>query len=124
MAQRPLLGLTLPIRKGKTGYFEQTSDILVQARSNLANLLLTGKGERIFQPTFGCNIHGILFDELTPAIEGNLKNAIQEAVQTWTPFIVIQSIQLSQDIDSNKIAILIAFGTKTSPTTDTITLVI
>ena len=45
------LGITLPIKLGKTGYFEQAFDTITQVKSNLINLLLTVKGERVFQPT-------------------------------------------------------------------------
>ena len=39
------LGITLPIKLGKTGYFEQAFDTITQVKSNLINLLLTVKDE-------------------------------------------------------------------------------
>ena len=125
MAQQPALGLTLPIQRGNSGYFNQAFTALIQARSSLINLLLTAKGERIFQPTFGCGIHGLVFEQLTPEIEGNITSAIQEAVQIWMPFVILKNIQVAQNIDLNNIGIVITFGIKTNPIlTDTITLVI
>ena len=46
-------GITLPVQRGNTGYFSQAFNSFEQAKSNLKNLLLTRKGERIFQPNFG-----------------------------------------------------------------------
>ena len=36
-----------------------------QVKSNLKNLLLIRKGERIFQPNFGSGIHELLFEQFT-----------------------------------------------------------
>jgi len=46
-------GITLPLGRGETGFFQQAFVSFEQAKSNLKNLLLTKKGERIMQPNFG-----------------------------------------------------------------------
>jgi hypothetical protein len=125
MAVKPGLGLTLPIGLGGNGYFKVAYDALTQAKTNLTNLVLTKKGERVMQPSFGCNIHNQIFEHITSDIEANVAGAIEEAASIWMPFITINSVQLAKDEDRNRAYVTIVFSLKTNVSiTDSITLVI
>lgn len=125
MAKKIGLGILLPAQRGPTGYFTQGFDALTQIRSNLTNLILTKKGERIMQPTFGCDVHKILFENITDEVISNAKGTIQESAQIWLPFVMINDIKIKKDEDSNQIFILITFSLKSNvKITDSITLVI
>lgn len=125
MAKKPGLGLLLPVERGPSGYFNQGYEALTQTKSNLVNLILTKRGERIMQPDFGCRVHELLFDNITDDLVSNVKGAIEEAVQTWLPFISIREIKVAKDEDRNKIFAEITFALKTNVRiTDTVTLLI
>ena len=47
------VGIRFPLDHSPEGFFYKTKTILEQAKSNLINLLLTSKGERVMQPEFG-----------------------------------------------------------------------
>ena len=51
-----------------------------QVRSNLKNLLLTKKGERILQPEFGSGLHDLLFNPATEKFEEDLETTINDSV--------------------------------------------
>lgn len=87
-------GITLPIRKGNTGYFEQAFKSFEQAKSNLLNLLLTKKGERIMQPEFGSGLQSLLFDQLVDNFETRLEDTITKTVAFWLPYINIEGIEI------------------------------
>ena len=58
------IGVNLPFtRDNKTGWFDQSFTTLEAAKSNLKNLLLTMKGERLMQPNFGTDLMKLVFDE-------------------------------------------------------------
>jgi phage baseplate assembly protein W len=125
LTQKPI-GLTLPIRMGKSSYFEQSYDNLTQVASNILNLLKTRKGERIMNPLFGSNLYNVLFDEIdsgelskTVLIE-TLKNDINQ----WIPNVTIYSLDITQDESNpNSIILNIVFYLKVdSSTTKTITI--
>ena len=59
------IGVKIPITMGTTGFFNQTFTSLEEAKSNLLNLLLTRKGERVYHPTFGTEIYGLLFSQIS-----------------------------------------------------------
>jgi len=125
MAVQPGLGLKLPVQDGSTGYFDTAYDVATQLKANIANLILTKKGERIMNPTFGCNIHSLVFDQITDDILANARGAIEEAIQTWMPFITINDIQIQKQEDSNRIFLTVTFSVKAGINlTDVLTLVI
>lgn len=125
MAKKPGLGLILPVQTGPQGFFNVAFDALTQVKSNLTNLILTKKGERIMQPTFGCDIHNIVFDNITDDVIANIRGSIEQAAQTWLPYVSIDDVKIQKNEDFNQLIVGVAFSLKTSLSiTDTITVVI
>ena len=87
-------GITLPAKRGNTGFFEQAFTSFEQAKSNLKNLLSTRKGERIMQPEFGTGLHELLFEPMTGEFETKLTQTITESVNFWLPYITIDEIDV------------------------------
>ena len=121
-------GITLPIRRGESGYFEQAFQSFEQAKSNLLNLLLTKKGERIMQPDFGTGLDSLLFEQLTDDVfEEKLQDTITESVNFWLPYINIEEIEvlMTDEMKDNNIANLkITFTVGSDITTQTVTFTI
>lgn len=119
------LGLLLPIEKGPSGYFRRGFDVMTQMKSNLTNLILTKKGERVMQPTFGCDIHGLIFENITDDLIANVKATIQEAAGVWLPFISIDEVKITKKEKLQEIYVSVSFSLRTNVSiTDTITVVI
>lgn len=112
MAVRPGLGLKLPVQDGAMGYFDTAYDVATQLKANITNLILTKKGERIMNPTFGCNIHNLVFDQITDDVLANARGTIEEAIQTWMPFVIINDIQIQKQEDLNQIFLTVSFSVK------------
>lgn len=87
-------GITLPVQRGNTGYFNQAFSSFEQAKANLKNLLLTRKGERIMQPNFGTGLHELLFEPMTDEFETKLQETITKNVNYWLPYINIEEIDI------------------------------
>ena len=88
-------GITLPIRRGNTGFFEQGFTSFEQAKSNLINLLMTDKGERVMQPEFGTGLKGLLFEQMVDDFEQQLQDTITRSVNYWLPYITIEEIDVT-----------------------------
>ena len=88
-------GITLPVQRGNNGFFASAFTSFEQVKSNLKNLLLTRKGERIFQPNFGSGIHELLFEQATDDLEGRLQENITDSVNFWLPYINIDTIEVN-----------------------------
>ena len=88
-------GITLPVKNGESGYFEQSFTSREQAKSNLKNLLLTSRGERIMQPNFGTGLKELLFEQMDDELfEDRVKTTVLDSVSFWLPYINIQSIEV------------------------------
>lgn len=102
------VGITLPFGKNK-GLFNLSYTTEEQAISNLKNLLLTRKGERVFQPNFGSSIPSLLFEQMNSGLETDLDQSLRDDIGFWLPYIVIDSIDISTDFDRNRVAIQLVF---------------
>lgn len=87
-------GITLPLKRGGTGYFEQAFTSFEQAKSNLKNLLLTKKGERVMQPEFGTGLEALLFEPMDGEFESKLTDTITQTVNYWLPYINVEEIDI------------------------------
>jgi phage baseplate assembly protein W len=105
-------GITLPVKRGEGGFFEQSFTSFDQAKSNLKNLLLTRKGERIMQPNFGTGLHSLLFEQADDNLEARLEQTITENVNYWLPYITIKGIdvEMTNELkDQNKVNMSLQF---------------
>jgi phage baseplate assembly protein W len=65
-----------------------------QSLSNLKNLLLTSKGERVMQPNFGTNIRKSVFEQNINVLRDNLSQQLQADIEYWLPYIIINGIDI------------------------------
>ena len=125
MAKKPGLGLLLPVELGSNGYFNVGYDALTQVKSNLTNLILTKKGERIMQPEFGCDVHKYVFDHITDDLLVQIRGSIEESIQVWMPFVTVDNVEVTKSEDTNEVYIRLSYSLKAGVRiTDTITLVL
>jgi uncharacterized protein len=86
-------GITSPTKRGAV-MFEQTFTSYDAAKSNLRNLMLTARGERVMQPEFGTGLHELLFEPFDDTYESRLQEMITQSVNFWLPYITIESIEV------------------------------
>jgi uncharacterized protein len=117
------LGITLPIQISNVA-FAQSYNSIDQIKSNIQNLLLTKKGERILQPEFGCDLHSIVFNNITSDFETDVENAIESAFEFWMPFVKVDEILIdtnADDVDRNRVNISLTFSVDSYIESQTIT---
>ena len=71
---------------------------IVQA---MTSLILTNKGERLFQPEIGCDVSGMLFEPLDFGTAGLIKSSIKETLDKFEPRISVNDILCTPDYDNN-----------------------
>ena len=103
------VGITLPFGKNG-GLFNLSYTTEEQAISNLKNLLLTRKGERVYQPNFGSDIPSLLFEQMNSSLETQLINSLTFDIGYWLPYIIIESVDVSADFDRNLVKIQLSFS--------------
>ena len=117
------VGIRFPLDHSPEGFFYKTKTIREQVKSNLRNLLLTEKGERLFQPNFGSNLKSLLFEQITPSSLNNLDEDVRQTISTWLPYVIINNLVIVQDErNSNQILMSLEYSTTLEPNSlDTIT---
>lgn len=115
------IGVRLPFNA--PGVFYSTFSTKDQLKYNLINLLLTSKGERIYNPEFGTLLKAQLFNPMTEASFGDIEDSIIDSVQTYIPEIKINNVEFIQEGEygSNSLVVKIAYQILISGQTDTVT---
>ena len=115
------IGVSLPFN-GPSGPFNKTYSTADQVKSNLINLLLTNKGERVFNPEFGTNLYRVLFEGIVEDLVPAVQNLITTNVSIFVPEVQITNIIVNTDNrDNNSISITVNYRLKISGTPDEIT---
>lgn len=114
------VGVTLPFDGNQLGGYALSRTTLEQASSNIKNLLLTMKGERPMQPTFGSDLFRTLFEPMVDGgeIEEQAQLAIEEALEEWLPYVKLESLDFSStddDKNHNRFRITLVFSIMGDP---------
>jgi phage baseplate assembly protein W len=117
------VGIEFPLDYSQEGFFRKTKTIRQQVKSNIRNLLLTERGERVFQPNFGSNLKSLLFEQITPTSLENVENNIRESLSTWLPYVNVNNLVVVQDDrNPNQVLTSLEYSTTLEPDSlDTIT---
>ena len=117
---RVSVGLDLPVARqagDQGGYFATTKTTMDAIKNDIRLLLMTERGERLFQPFLGMNIRRFLFEQITDDTAIEIENDIVDTFQTWLPFVELRNIDVDLgDQDRNKISINITFNIRSAPT--------
>ncbi|MDZ7962280.1 MAG: GPW/gp25 family protein [Aulosira sp. DedQUE10] len=64
---------------------------------SLKILLTTTLGERVMQPTYGCNLEDLLFEPLSPTVASSIKELVRIAILYHEPRIRLERLDLNLD---------------------------
>lgn len=72
--------------------------VLVSAETDICQslqiLLSTGLGERVLQPTYGCNLTELMFEPLSPTVVSNIRELVRTAILYHEPRIRLNQVDL------------------------------
>ena len=114
------IGVSLPF-DGPSGPFNSTYSTQDQIKSNLISLILTNKGERVFNPEFGIDLREVLFEGLTDDIIPVIQDLIITGTNIFVPEIEAPQVIVNLNKDNNSISITVNYRLRISGTSDQIT---
>jgi phage baseplate assembly protein W len=117
------IGITLPLQITNTA-FNQSFQTIDQVRTNIKSLLLTKRRERVMQPFLGSGLTELLFEQNDEELESRIENTIVQSLQSWLPYVVIDTIIIEQSNelkDRNSVEVSITFRINGNPTLETVT---
>ena len=101
------IGITVPF-DGPTG-INTTFTTKDTVKSNLLNFILTGKRERVFNPSFGSGVRDLLFQPITDDIIDQVDNLIRGGVESYFPTVDIQDLEVTLKPDDLRIEIYLSY---------------
>tara|TARA_R110002167_G_scaffold321032_5_gene526839 strand:+ start:3030 stop:3437 length:408 start_codon:yes stop_codon:yes gene_type:complete len=112
------IGMAFPL--DEVNIFSGTQTVKEQVKSNLLNLLLTDKGERINQPNFGIGLKNLLFEQSID--EEELKEKITHQMGLFVPEIELVDLKTQFVDEENLLYLSITYLFRLDGTDDTIQL--
>ena len=85
-------GIVFPLMD--EGTFTQSFTLKDKVKTNILNVLLTERGERLYMPNFGCGVKNLLFDNNID--EHQLKEIIIEQLNRHVPEVTVEEVQTEQ----------------------------
>ena len=87
-------------------------------KTSVKNILATNKGEKLFLPEFGADLHGLLFELITPAVKLMARRKIMEEIQIWEPRIRITTVDIVAEEHLGLLMITLNFYILEKPETE------
>jgi len=108
------VGLALPIQISNVAFRQNYTEI-EQLKSNIKNLLLTKRGERLMNPFFGTGVETLLFEQITDDFEDRVQEIITNSVERYIPNVNIDEIIVdmsNENKDKNLVNISLKFRSR------------
>jgi uncharacterized protein len=104
--QRKYLGVgwKFPVRVNARGGFSLSS-YEEDVQEAIWIILSTARGERQMLPNFGCGIHDYVFAPNNTITQGNITNAVRQALTQWEPRIDVLDVRVDDSTPPNMLVI-------------------
>lgn len=118
----PNIGVGISIPFTSPSAFTTTYSYKDQIKYNLINLLLTNKGERLFNPNFGTDIRQQLFNQLVDDNYESTIDNIKSLIRVYFPEIIINKIEISSSPNTNTLIFILDYSIRLTQESDNISI--
>jgi uncharacterized protein len=107
MADGKYINITYPFKNSPQGFFLSLNSLDADAiKSDLMHLLLTRKGERLYNPDFGTNLLKYIFEPNDNMTLEALKDEVSNTVKRYLPNLSIKNISVTESDESEYAAVI------------------
>lgn len=78
-------------------------------KRSIRNLLLTNRGDRLFNPSLGSDIRSLMFENASPAHEQLISEYITKTIENYEPRASILNVVVNTEIDDHLVYVTISF---------------
>jgi len=101
------INIDFPFKDSPSGFFlNLNSDDQRAIKSDLMHLLLTRKGQRLYNPDFGTDLLKFIFEPNDSITLDDLKDEVKTSVKKYLPQLSITSLTVTQSEDSDYAAVI------------------
>lgn len=113
---RKAVGIELPF--SSKSVFKSNFQTKDSIKTSLINYLLTNKGERYLNPSFGSTLREKLFENINSDLEGEIQSLVKNALEVYFPRVKANKILIESDTDNNLIKFYLSYSIVNSNITD------
>ena len=117
---RPSTGVGVALPFSTPAVFQTVYSTKDQLKYNIINYLLTDQRERIFNPSFGANIRGQLFEQITANTTDNLDLQIRSGIEQYFPNVTITELTFGGSPDENLLVVKFSYTINNTGDSDNI----
>lgn len=94
-----------PVKKDVVRYINENA-----VKQSIKNLIMTNRGDRIFNNTLGCDVRSMLFEQMSSSNEQVIADLIRSTIENYEPRARIMDVFVSSDYDENSVNVTIVFS--------------
>ena len=103
----PYININYPFKDSHKGFFiDLTEDSASAIKADLMHLILTRKGQRLYNPDFGTDLLRFIFEPNDDITLAQVKEQITMVVKKYLPKLQIKAINVDQSTESEYAAVL------------------
>jgi phage baseplate assembly protein W len=107
MASKKYININFPFKNSPEGFFlDLTTTDNSAVKADLMHLILTRKGQRLYNPDFGTNLLLYIFEPNDNLTHGELKNEITTTVKKYLPNLNIDNLSVGPDEEGEYTAVI------------------
>lgn len=107
MANGKYINIRYPFQDSNKGFFLALNDIDADAiKSDLMHLILTRKGQRLYNPNFGTDLMRFIFEPNDNISLAQVKEEIKTVVKKYLPKLQINDVTVDQSTESEYAAVI------------------
>jgi hypothetical protein len=107
MANGKYININYPFKDSHKGFFlDLNSDSNAAIKADLMHLILTRKGQRLYNPDFGTNLLRYIFEPNDGLSLSQIKEEITSVVKKYLPKLQINQITVDPSTDSEYAAVI------------------
>jgi len=101
MANEKSININFPFKDSLKGFFlDLNTNSNNAVKADLAHLLLTKKGDRLYMPDFGTDLISFLFEPIDDITKSDMKRSIQDSIDNYIPNLQVDDIIISEVVDN------------------------
>ena len=105
------INITFPFETSPIGNFLKLNRTSKEAiKSDITHLLLTKKGERLYNNDFGSGLYTFLFEQIDEKTVTDIKLELTESIAKYIPNVTIDDLIVESDPDYNHIKINLEYS--------------
>ena len=107
MANGKFININYPFKNSSQGfYLDLNADSNSAIKADLMHLILTRKGQRLYDPNFGTDLLRFIFEPEDGLSLNNIKQEITDVVKKYLPELHVNNVSVTQSSESDYAAVV------------------